>query len=376
PVDMAINPSAGPPFGWVMCTTPWVVQSLWWHYVYTMDKAFLRDKGFEPIKLAVLFMADYMKRPDARGARWGDDRYHIFPTVPPELYGLMPGFKYNADSLTDITLFKFVFRAYIEACAALDIEGEEAALIGEVLDILEHLPDYPTALSQERGEVFVSVRGEDPEMVYNTPNSAFTVFPGEDHGLHSPEDIYEIACNSYRNHRNEGGNELVFQNLQGARLGILDLEKFKRQIEYCMMPNGTCTDMVLQVGGRYKDTLNFDFMSRMGIWFENTALPVVINECLLQSYNGILRLFPNWPGEQYAEFRTLRAAGGFLVSAAWEDGAVQWLEVQSEAGGKLRIYAPWENGAACVRDMKEETLQGDIALDTVAGEVIRFTRHG
>ena len=52
---------------------------------------------------------------------------------------------------------------------------------------------------------------------------------------------------TYRNQRNEGGNDLVFLNLQGARLGLLDLERFKRQINYCLLPNGTCTDMVLQV---------------------------------------------------------------------------------------------------------------------------------
>lgn len=36
-------------------------------------------------------------------------------------------------------------------------------------------------------------------------------------------------------------------------------------------------------------------MSRVVIWLENFALPAIINECLMQSYNGILRLFPNRP---------------------------------------------------------------------------------
>ena len=52
-------------------------------------------------------------------------------------------------------------------------------------------------------------------------------------------------------------------------------------------------------------------MRNMGIWFENFGLPVVINECLLQSYDGALRLFPNWPLDRAAEFRTLRAVGAF-----------------------------------------------------------------
>jgi hypothetical protein len=63
----------------------------------------------------------------------------------------------------------------------------------------------------------------------------------------------------------------------------------------------------------------------MGIWLENFALPAVLNECLLQSYSGTLRLFPNWPLERDAEFRTLRAAGAFLVSALLRAGKVQWV---------------------------------------------------
>jgi hypothetical protein len=151
-----------------------------------------------------------------------------------------------------------------------------------------------------------------------------------------------LAVRSYRNQRVEGGNDLVFRHLQGARLGILDLEKFKRQVWYCLLPNGTCTDKVLQTGGRYDDTLAFDFMGRLGIWVENFSLPAVVNECLLQSYNGILRFFPNWPRETDATFTTLRAVGGFLVSACLRDGAVEWIEIESEKGSELKWYDPWD----------------------------------
>jgi alpha-L-fucosidase 2 len=239
---------------------------------------------------------------------------------------------------------------------------------------LHKFPDYPTAESQ-RGKVFVSVPGEDPEVVYNVPNGVSTIFPGEDHGLHASPEEYEIAVNSYKNHRNEGGNDLVFYHLAGARLGQLDLERFKRQIQYCMLPNGTCTDKVLQSGGRYSDTTAFDFMGAMGIWFENFALPAVINECLMQSYNGILRFFPNWSTEKYTEFSTLRAVGGFLVSAAADLGDILWIDIFSEAGSCLQIYSPWENGVRCIHSRGEEMLQGNIiTVDTLKGEHIRLQR--
>ena len=350
------------------------MQGLWWHYLYTMDQAFLRDRAFDSIREAVLFLVDYMKRPEAHGPQWGDDKYHVFPTVPPELYGLKPGFKYNNDCLVDLTLIKFVMKAYLEATRILGIEEKEAELTADVRTVLNHFPEYPTVDSPE-GKVFVSVPGENPGMVYNVPNTLMTVFPGEDHGLHSPQPIRDMLLNSYRYAQNEGGNELVFLNLQAARIGVLDLDRFRRQIEYCMVDNGTCADMVLQVHGRYSDTTAFDFMRPMGVWFENFSLPVVINECLMQSYTGTIRLFPNWPLQKHAAFHTLRAVGAFLVSASCADGQVEYVEILSEAGSALRILTPWDSGARVLRTSGEESIVKELLdTETRPGEIIRLVK--
>ena len=96
--------------------------------------------------------------------------------------------------------------------------------------------------------------------------------------------LLNFLKNTLRNQQNEGGNDLVFRNLQAARIGMLDLGKFKRQINYCLLPNGTASDRAMQVHGRYDDQGDYGFMDKMGVWFENFALPVVINECLMQSH--------------------------------------------------------------------------------------------
>ncbi len=371
PVEMTTMPYPLPHWGWEVFETPWTVQGLWWHYLYTRDAELLRNRLFEPIRDAVLFLVDYMKRPEARGARWGDDRYHIFPSVPPELYGLRPGFDKNYDTIADLTLTRFIFEAFEEACEILGVKGAERPLLDDISDILSRFPEYPVADSQ-RGRVFVSVEGEDPETVYNVPTSLMPVFPGEDIGLDSEDNLLKLARTTYINQQNEGGNDLVFLNVQAARLGILDVEKFKRQIEYCLLPNGTCTDKVLQIHGRYSNTTPFDFMAPMGIWFENFGLPLVINECMLQSYNGMLRLFPNW-SDATAEFRSLRAAGAYLVSARSEGGTVRWIEVVSEAGGTLRIISPWEEGALCRYRAEEMMIEHSIiSLETEPGETVQL----
>ena len=324
PVPMSTMPYPSPTWGWEVSETPWTVQSLWWHYLYTLDADFLRDRAFTPLRAATAFMVDYVERDDTRGDDWPDDRWHIFPTVVPEVYGLTPGLRYNADCLVDLTMTRFVLRAFEQACHVLELEGEESLLVARVRAVLEHLPDNPVAETPE-GPVFVSVPGENPDVVYNVPIPGMTVFPGEEHSWESDSATLDIAARSVRRQLLEGGNELVFANLQAARLGILDLDAFARQIRYCELPNGTSTDMVLAVHGRYNDATPFDFMAEMGVFVENFALTAVINECLMQSYSGAIRVFPNCEGVADASFKRLRAVGAFLVSASRRAGECEWI---------------------------------------------------
>ncbi|MCE5327483.1 MAG: hypothetical protein LLG01_13835 [Planctomycetaceae bacterium] len=375
PVPMTMFPYPTPTWGWEIFETPWTVQSLWWHYRYTGDLAFLREQAFPAMKDATVFMAAYLERPEAAGPQWGDDRRHLFPTVSPEMNGgLRPGLDRNHDGLVDLALTRFLFRAYAGACAALDIEEQERDLLDRIARYQAQLPDYSTTVHPTYGEVFLDVPGGEPDIVFNTPNPMMTVFPAEEHGLHSPPEIQHIAANTLASHRNEGGNHLVFIPMQAARLGRLDLERFKRDVAFNTLPNGTCANKNLEGGGRYNDHTPFDYMANMGIWFENFALPAVVNEALLQSYTGEIRLFPNWPlSAGDAEFRTLRAVGAFLVSARIEAGCVRWIEVFSERGSELRLVNPWpraiveRNG---VRTIDDRPL---IVLSTAVGERLQFS---
>jgi hypothetical protein len=112
-------------------------------------------------------------------------------------------------------------------------------------------------------------------------------------------------------------------------------------------------------------------MDNMGIWFENFALPAVINECLMQSYNGTIRLFPNWPQDKDAEFHDQRAAGAFLVTAVLKDGKVREIRVLSEAGKPLKIILPWKNGGTLKNHAGKTRLGAGIAeISTQKGEVL------
>lgn len=375
PVDMSMHPYPVPDWGWEVFETPWMVQGLWWHYLYSGDTDFLREKAFAPMKDAVMFLVDYMSRQDAKGKQWGDDNYHIFPSVPPELYGLQPDFKFNYDTQIDIALSRFIFKAYLEAIEVLKIGKQEKELTGQVNKILSNMPDYPTFQSPEYGEIYVSVPGETDQIVYNVPANMTHVFPGEEYGIDAPADVKQRLENTFRAHQNEGGNDIVFVNLQAARMGLLDLEKFKRQVRYATLPNQTVTDAVLQIGGRYNDQTDYLYMGNMGIWFENFALPAVINECLMQSYNGQIVLFPNWDKQKDASFTSLRARGAFLVDAILKDKEVTRISITSEKGNMCVVCNPWEGKRVLLsRKGKEEILSGnELKIKTNVGEQLVLT---
>jgi hypothetical protein len=97
----------------------------------------------------------------------------------------------------------------------------------------------------------------------------------------------------------------------------------------------------LQTGGRFAQSVDFDFMMPMGIWCENFALPGVLNECMMQSYSGTIRLFPNTTNLGPARFEDLRAVGAFLVSASYDGQKVTDCTLTSEKGRRVQIISPW-----------------------------------
>lgn len=81
--------------------------------------------------------------------------------------------------------------------------------------------------------------------------------------------------------------------------------------------------------------------------FSNEAMPIVstaIDEMLLQSHEGIIRLCPAVPDDWDLAF-TLLARGGFKVSAQRQGGRLSWVWIESRLGGKLALDNPWPDAA-------------------------------
>ena len=70
-------------------------------------------------------------------------------------------------------------------------------------------------------------------------------------------------------------------------------------------------------------------------------LATAVNEILLQSYDGVIRLFAATPADWHAAF-TLRAVGGFLVSSERDkNGRAKAVLIESLLGNECRLAEPW-----------------------------------
>ena len=73
---------------------------------------------------------------------------------------------------------------------------------------------------------------------------------------------------------------------------------------------------------------------------EQVGATQAVNDLLLQSVNGKLRLFPGWEPGAAVQFDRLRARGAFLVAASrTAAGALYGVTVRSEAGASARCTA-------------------------------------
>ncbi|AQT67579.1 hypothetical protein STSP2_00727 [Anaerohalosphaera lusitana] len=110
----------------------------------------------------------------------------------------------------------------------------------------------------------------------------------------------------------------------------------------------------------------------------NFAAAAGLQEMLIQSYSGTIRLFPAVPADwKNASFDTLRTEGAFLVSAEREDGKTERVIVTAEKKGTCRVENPFGSAEYKVdkpwfRSVKEDG--GTLVFDCKAGDEFVFTR--
>lgn len=88
-----------------------------------------------------------------------------------------------------------------------------------------------------------------------------------------------------------------------------------------------------------------------------------------RSARRFIALFPAWGEGEAASFITLRARGGFLVSAGIDvrRRVVPGVTIASEVGSRCRVYPPWEGRAPVVTDTTASPSAVPVESETVRG---------
>lgn len=92
----------------------------------------------------------------------------------------------------------------------------------------------------------------------------------------------------------------------------------------------------------------------------------------------VIRVFAAWPRQWDAQF-TLAARGGFLVGSSMENGRIEFVQVQSQAGGECRLASPWPGAAVTLyrNGVKAEDRSGAIVtFVTAKGETVAVVPQG
>lgn len=366
-----------------------VAMDMWKHYKYTNDERFLNEIALPVMKSVGEFYINMLKKGD-------DGVYHIYATQAYESSPLLD------DSITDLSMIRALFAALVRILP--DNEGTIFSEILNNLAPFHYLPLENDEIDgniltqglgkgsfvKENNILSIGKLSDTENWIrrsYGNPNrdsipgfpdtELSPLFPSGAVGLSNKGgDIYEALVNQVRIHCETippssteenadmtGGKGLCMgwcmTPIYLARLGLA--KELKKQLEqtagtWIIFPQG------FGIYGPYKvfngdnnlrwkknnvrDVLT-DEIIHLPAWnfrhFDYETLPIIataVNEMLLQSYDGIIRLFPAVFRNDTVMF-SLLAEGGFLINAEQNtDGFL--VSIESIFGKECHIKLPSE----------------------------------
>ena len=382
----------------MIVSSAYYVIPFWWRYTYSMDKKYLEDVAFPIIEESAKFYLALTERTDS-GLRIG-------PSWSPE-QGPLPA--YNVTN--DLSLIKVVWSAYLEACTLL---AKTTQWMPRVKTYLSEFPEYPVAEGK-----FLDSSSATLDLKLAHTGLFSMIYPaGEIDADHRLASTAEETIETYH----ERAQRLSFvgrsslsdvQAWTTQALGLARLRKPERVDHYLvdvglseyLKSNGMITIIsnglfdtaeeqrrafaigdeprahhVIVASGTTREGRDRHFQFLEG----PSALLCIINEMMLQSHSGVIRIFPSLPERiKNCSFVTLRAEGAFLVSGRCRNGLTERVEIKSLAGQRcsVRLFRYDQTSMVCAESGEEsidaehngvdtwsfDTIQGGDYTLTVAG---------
>ncbi len=325
----------------------WALHNVWLSYRHTMDRRLLRDTLFPLLRKAINYYLHFL----APGA---DGKLHLPATFSPE-YGV------NApDCNYDLSLIRWGCKTLLDSARELHLDDPLAPRWRNVLATLVDYPADANGYMIGAGVPFAKSHRHYShllqiyplyEITWEQPEHRQIIETSLDHWVG-----FEGALQGYTF---TGAASISAQMLRGEKAAFYLGELQRRYIQ----PNTM-----------YKES---------GPVIE-TPLSAVksMQDMLVQSWGGVLRLFPAVPAAWGdISVRDFRTEGAFLLSASREGGKTRWLKVRSEAGAPC-VLRPGIEGELVVTDARghakrwRKLANGDVQVDLARGQEAFVYRKG
>jgi alpha-L-fucosidase 2 len=323
--------------GWIQYSfgptvSAWLAHHYYLHWRYSMDKTFLEKEAYPWIKEVATYLEE-LSITDSTDLR------RLPLSSSPEIYNNSREAWFTDMTNFDLGLVRWTFEKASELASVLG-RKEEALHWNK---ILSEWPMYD--IDPETG--FTYVKGKP----YNESHRHFS-------HLIAFHPLGLVDMSKGENDRQTIRNTIATLDRVGpdwwcgysySWLGNIKARAFdgKGAAEALkIFSTDFCLKNSFHVNGDQSGTGKSKFTYRPFTLEGNFAFASGIQEMLIQSHTGVVRLFPAIPDEwKEVNFTTLRTEGAFLVSARMEKGEVTTVDITSEKGGELKIDNPFKNAA-------------------------------
>jgi alpha-L-fucosidase 2 len=321
----------------------WLSQHLWWHYQYSGNKGFLKNRAYPVLKEASRFFADYL-------TPWPENPEWLVsgPSNSPETGGLVMG------PTMDHQIIRNLFANTIEAAEILGIDEDFAGMLKRKRDSIA-----PNQIGRH-GQLQEWIEDvDDPNNKHRHVSHLWGLHPGSEIHPTTTPDLAE-ACKVTLAHRGDGGTgwSRAWKINFWARL--LDGDHAFLLLKNLMVPSKSEETNYEDKGGLYFNL--FDAHPPFQIDGNFGATSGIV-EMLLQSHlrdeNGdfFQDLLPALPSKlPNGKISRIKGRGGFEIDITWENKKLLAVKVKSLLGNKLNM----------------RYLGNTISKETAAGETYLF----
>lgn len=303
----------------------WLAHHFYLHWRYSMDRDFLESKAYPYLKETAEFIEAITEKNEA-GKRF------LPLSSSPEIFDNRLEAWLPPTSNYDLALMRWLFSASAELAGELALEDEKQ----HWMDLLFELPEF--SLSPDDSRLLVA-----PGLALHESHRHFShlmaihplgLFRWED-GETDQRVIRQAMAELERLGTDYWtGYSFAWQASLAAR--AKQGERAENALE--IFANAFCSQNSFHLNGDQTGSGYSKFTYRPFTLEGNMAAAAGVQEMLLQSYGGVIRIFPALPEAwQDAGFFQLRAQGAFLVSAKKREGQIERVAIFAETGGTLIV---------------------------------------